>query len=218
MNNFRDDEVVQVQGRSFPVVGGRLRLAHEGNQHLSIKTELVQYELDVLAVVRSTVITDKGEFSGTGVATANRDVRLADALLELAETRAVARALRFAGYGVETCGIEELGDHQVVEPQQHQPLRVIAGRRGGNGTNNSGPGNGNGGGHPGGNGGSQPHRTVATAAQLRAIRTLARQAGTSPENVCKGQYGHGRVEELTVREASNLIAVLKGTPEVVQQA
>jgi hypothetical protein len=218
MNNFRDDEVVTVQGRAFPVVGGRLRLAHEGNQHLTIKTELAQYELDVMAVVRSTVITDKGEFSGTGVATVTRDARLVDALIELAETRAVARALRFAGYGVETCGIEELDDHQVAEPQQHQSLRVIAGRRGGNGTSSSSPGNGNGGGHPGGNGGTQPSRTVATAAQLRAIRTLARQAGTSPEVACKTRYGHGRVEELSVREASGLIDALKGPQESAQQA
>lgn len=208
MNNLRDDEVVTVQGRAFPVVGGRLRLAHEGNQHLTIKTELLQYELDQMAVVRSTVTTEKGEYTGTGVATVARDARLVDALVELAETRAVARALRFAGYGVETCGVEELGDQQVVvpvRPPASRPLRVVPGQRNGSGGGNgSSPGNGNGSGHPGGNGGNgagQPRRTVATAAQLRAIRTLARQAGTSPENICKSRYGHGRVEELTVREA-----------------
>jgi hypothetical protein len=35
---------------------------------------------------------------------------LANALVELAETRAIARALRFAGYGVEYTGFEEMPD------------------------------------------------------------------------------------------------------------
>lgn len=219
MNNFRDDEVVQVQGRAFPIVGGRLRLAHEGNGHLSIKTDVLAHELDQYAVVRCTVTTEKGEYVGTGVATVGRDARLADALLELAETRSIARALRFAGYGVETCGVEELTDQQVIEPEKPQPtrtLRVVGGQRNGNGGGNStspSNGNGNGGnghGHQGnGNGSGQAGRSVATAAQLRAIRTLARQTGTSAEVVCKNQYGHGRVEEISIREASALIDQMK---------
>ena len=219
MNNFRDDEVVQVQGRAFPIVGGRLRLAHEGNGHLSIKTDVLAHELDQYAVVRCTVTTEKGEYIGTGVATVSRDPKLVDALLELAETRSIARALRFAGYGVEMAGIEEVTDQEIIQPQQLQPtrpLRVLGGQRNGNGGGNgsSNPGNGNGNGvHPSnGNGGNGHHaapRTVATAAQLRAIRTLARQTGTSAEAVCKNQYGHGRVEEISIREASALIDQMK---------
>ncbi len=222
MNNFRDDELVTVQGRTFPVVGGRLRLVHEGNEHLAIKTELVKIEVEQVAVVRAMVTTAKGEFTGTGVASAARDARLVDALIELAETRAVARALRFAGYGVETCGVEELtGDlttNHHTGAEEQRALRVVAGgepvaaRQ--QGTSASGqarsgqqepvrqPGNGNGG---NGNRGL----TVATAAQLRAIRTLARQVGTSPEAACTARYGHGRVEAITVREASGLIDGLK---------
>ncbi|MBI2942765.1 MAG: hypothetical protein HYY25_01070 [Candidatus Wallbacteria bacterium] len=220
MNNFRDDELVTVQGRTFPVVGGRLRLVHEANQHLAIKTELVKVEVDQVVVVRATVTAEKGEFTGTGVASAARDARLADALVELAETRAVARALRFAGYGVETCGVEELGDAPVLEthsvPSARQALRVVPGKASGtaSGPGSNGNGKGNGDGHGGnGNGSHVSPRSVATAAQLRAIRTLARQAGTSPEGVCREHYGHTRVEELSVRDASGLIDALKNGRE-----
>ena len=37
-----------------------------------------------------------------------KDRSIAPAILELAETRAIARSLRFAGYGVEYCSAEEI--------------------------------------------------------------------------------------------------------------
>ena len=47
-NGFRDDELVSRrlngQVRVFPVVGGRLRLAHEQNENLSIQTSLVSWD------------------------------------------------------------------------------------------------------------------------------------------------------------------------------
>jgi hypothetical protein len=113
MNNngsgFRSDEIVKIQNRDFVVIGGRLRVVHESYPKLSITTEVLDYVLDQHAVVRARVLTQAGEFTGTGVATAARDPKLADALIELAETRAVARALRFGGVGVECVGFEELG-------------------------------------------------------------------------------------------------------------
>jgi hypothetical protein len=112
---FREDELVtrkmkvngEWQTRTFPVVGGRLRLAHEGNERLSIQTDMVSMDTD-LVVAKATVETEKGRYSGTGTASAQRDQRLADSLVELAETRAIARALRFGGFGVEYCGAEEV--------------------------------------------------------------------------------------------------------------
>lgn len=222
-NKFRDDELVTVQGKAFPVIGGRLRIVHEDNQSVSIRTELVSFELDHHAIVRATVETGKGTYTGTGVATAARDPKLTDALLELAETRAVARSLRYAGIGPECCGAEELGDGAGINHESEngrQQLRVVSGGRvaadAGKDVNRSAAGqreqprpvsHTGGGNGSGGNGGRG--LTVATAAQLRAIRTLARQVGTSPEKVCQRQYGHGRVEGLTVREASALIDKLK---------
>lgn len=40
-SNFRADELVKVQKKQYPVVGGRLRLAHEENKNLSITTEII---------------------------------------------------------------------------------------------------------------------------------------------------------------------------------
>ena len=42
------------------------------------------------------------------MASSERDQEIAPAILELAETRAIARSLRFAGYGVEYCSAEEV--------------------------------------------------------------------------------------------------------------
>jgi hypothetical protein len=111
-NQFREDEIViishidkrtgEVVTRPYPKVGGRLRLAHEKNGSLSISTEIIRYEDDV-AVVRALATTKKGYFNGLGMASLERDQQIAPAILELAETRAIARSLRFAGYGVEYC-------------------------------------------------------------------------------------------------------------------
>jgi len=116
-NQFREDEIVimshvdkrtgEVVTRPYPKVGGRLRLAHEENGSLSISTEIIRYEENV-AVVKAQATTSKGTFNGLGMASLERDQQIAPAILELAETRAIARSLRFAGYGVEYCSAEEV--------------------------------------------------------------------------------------------------------------
>ena len=116
LSNFKSEELVKVQGKTYPVVGGRLRLAHDENKSLTIDTNIVHYG-DDYAVVQAHVKTEKGSFTGLGNASVKRDRVLANAILELAETRAIARALRFAGYGVEYTGFEEVGN----EPKTLQP-------------------------------------------------------------------------------------------------
>ena len=106
-SNFKNEELVKVQGKIFPVVGGRLRLAHEENKSLNIETKVISFDQE-LAVVQALVKTEKGFYNGLGNASVKRDRVLANAILELAETRAIARALRFAGYGVEYTGFEEV--------------------------------------------------------------------------------------------------------------
>ena len=114
-NQFKNDELVKVNGKDYPVVGGRLRLAHDENQKaLSIETSVIKYE-DGIVVIQAKVTTEKGVFNGLGNATVQRDARLKMAILELAETRAIARALRFAGYGVEYTGFEEV-DYDTNKP------------------------------------------------------------------------------------------------------
>jgi hypothetical protein len=125
-SQFRDDELVtrRMNGeeRTFPVVGGRLRLAHEGNERLSITTELVSWD-GKYAVCKSAVTTERGEFSAYGTANTQRDNRLVQSLVELAGTRSVARALRLAGYGVDMTSDEEVsGDNESGPTPQTEPI------------------------------------------------------------------------------------------------
>ena len=104
----------------FPKVGGRLRLAHLQNESLDISTEVFQYD-GVVAVVKAVCTTTKGCFCGMGMASVERDAKIAPAILELAETRSIARALRFAGYGVEYCSAEEVSHLDQEKPSSPPP-------------------------------------------------------------------------------------------------
>ena len=127
-NNFNPGEIVRLERYNkklkknvvteFPVVGGRLRLFHEdlqtfamksadGSTPGSIQCEVIQYKDDV-AVVQATVTISGAKFTGIGMSSKARDTLIYPAILEMAETRAIARALRFAGYGVEYTGAEEM--------------------------------------------------------------------------------------------------------------
>src|SRR5208283_4110861 len=137
-NGFREEELVsrrvkignEWQTKIFPIVAGRLRLAHEENQNLSLQTEMVNWD-GQYAVFKCCAVTGKGQFIGYGTANNQRDERLAESLVELAETRSIARALRFAGYGLEFCGAEEIAHipEGGLEPQRSfakQPAPVFA--------------------------------------------------------------------------------------------
>ena len=127
-NGFREDELVtrkmkvngEWESRTFPVVGGRLRILHENNDHLGIQTEIIRLDND-FAAVKAAVQSKKGKFNGTGTASVQRDAKLADSLVELAETRAIARALRFSGIGVEFTSFEEVAHvGSAAEPEKEQ--------------------------------------------------------------------------------------------------
>jgi hypothetical protein len=70
-NQFRGDEIIILEqfrdGKMvrniYPKIGGRLTLAHEENEQLSISMEIVRYD-EVIAVVRATTTTMKGNFPG----------------------------------------------------------------------------------------------------------------------------------------------------------
>jgi len=124
-NQFNADELIKVGGKSYPVVGGRLRLAHEGNKALSIETNVIYQDSDK-TTVQAKVTTDKGTYNGLGNATVTRDVKLKNAILELAETRAIARALRFAGYGVEFTGFEEMPGEEYKDNVKPSKIQLNA--------------------------------------------------------------------------------------------
>jgi len=133
-NQFRDDEIIILEqlrdGKMvkniFPKIGGRLRLAHEENDQLSITTEIIRYN-ENLAVVKAVTSTNKGSFPGLGMASVERDHSIAPAILELAESRAIARSLRSAGYGSEYCSFEEISH---IENGSTKPPATNEGKEG----------------------------------------------------------------------------------------
>jgi hypothetical protein len=200
------------QTRTFPVVGGRLRILHENNDHLGIQTEIIRLDADFV-VVKAAVESQRGKFNGTGTASGQRDAKLADSLVELAETRAIARALRFGGIGVEYTGAEEVSHVAVADAEKEQsgskqPAPVFA------------EGNGNGkseakapsgapaetGSKPksGGNG-------TATQAQVRALFALSRKANYQEADIGEmlARFEVSRFEDLTRESASQLIGNLQ---------
>lgn len=102
--NKEDQECVS---NVYPKVGGQLRLAHEANDAINIEAKIYQYDKGI-AVVIATVKTMSGQFTGIGMSSVGRVKKIEPAILELAEMRAVARALKFVGYGVEYCRAEEV--------------------------------------------------------------------------------------------------------------
>ena len=181
-STFRNEELVKVQGKTYPVVGGRLRLAHDENKSLSIETSVVQYSNES-TVVQASVRTEKGTFTGLGNASVKRDRVLSNAILELAETRAIARALRFAGYGVEYTGFEEVGDEKNLAPEQHdeQP--------------------------------EEPRKTEgATKAQINTIFSIAKNLNISNNELrelIQDKTGKSFSKDLSKRDASQIINILK---------
>jgi len=135
---FREDEVAIIRhwdkarnewvSNVFPKIGGRLRLAHEQNETITIETEIYKYDENI-AVVIGTCRTAKGSFRGIGMSSVARDQKIAPAILELAETRSIARALRFAGFGVEYCSAEEISHLEMNANEKGnsrpEPMRQI---------------------------------------------------------------------------------------------
>ena len=84
-NQFREDEIIILEQlrdgklvkNIFPKIGGRLRLAHEANEQLSITTEIIKYD-ENLAVVKAVTSTIKGNFPGFGMSSIERDHPIAE--------------------------------------------------------------------------------------------------------------------------------------------
>jgi hypothetical protein len=203
-NGFREDELISRklngQTRVFPVVGGRLRLAHEENQNLNLQTEMVSWD-GQYAIFKCSAVTNKGQFVGYGTANSQRDARLAESLIELAETRSVARALRFAGFGLEFTGAEEVSHVAAAEADKEQnankePVRVFPQGDGESKSEAKPTGNGNG---------------KATQAQCRALYALTKRAQYTDQDIesMLRPMNAATFQELSRESASQLITYLQ---------
>jgi hypothetical protein len=221
-NGFREEELVsrrvkvgnEWETRIFPIVAGRLRLAHEENDALSLKTEMVSWD-GQYAVFKCSAATCKGQFIGYGTANSQRDAKLAESLVELAETRSIARALRFAGYGLEFCGAEEVShvmdtDVPAERNTSKQPHRVFPEGNGGGkpdtAASSCAPGNGK--------EESKPQRCGnghATTAQVRALFALTKRAQYSEADIQSllRPLEVSAFQGLSREDASRLIAYLQ---------
>ncbi len=229
-SGFREDELVtrkikvngQWETRTFPVVGGRLRLAHEQNDNLSLQTKLVSWD-GQYAVFKCCAVTRKGQFVGYGTANSQRDTRLAESLVELAETRSIARALRFAGFGLEFTGAEEVSHVQSTEPETGQstgkesrPVFPVGDGNDKRETKSGGNDNGEAGATNGAKvtEGSKPQsRGIgrATQAQVRALYALGKNTGLSDgdRNNLLSPLNASSFKDLTLEDASRLISRLQ---------
>lgn len=89
--------IVNIKGKPYMTVAGRLEEAQSALKSISITTELVPHV--ELIIVKATVVTPKGTFTGHSAANPAKLIEK-QSPVEVAETSAVGRALGFAGYGV----------------------------------------------------------------------------------------------------------------------
>jgi len=95
-----------IKGKFYVTQAGLLNEAHKKGIK-SIITEMIQFENEKVAVVKSTVtMKDKTIYTGYGDATIT-NTKMKGALLRMAETRATNRALRLAN-NIGVCSVDEL--------------------------------------------------------------------------------------------------------------
>ena len=94
---MKNKNIVILHGKEYMTVAGRIELAHEKEEKLSIVTELLP--LPNAIVVKATVTTSKGVFTGISYANFSKAIEKVSPY-EVAETSAVGRALGFAGFGL----------------------------------------------------------------------------------------------------------------------
>lgn len=108
MKNERGEVVGEVDAVTFK---GLLSLAHDEGVR-EVQTKLLQIPDEGngrTAIVHATVLTRRGSFTGIGDASPqNVNRRIAPHVIRMAETRAIARALRVA-VNIGEVSIEELG-------------------------------------------------------------------------------------------------------------
>ena len=120
MSRVPKEFIKSLQGKDFVLMGGLLELAHQDGLNYT-STDILQFpsqDNGNTTIVRAIVRTGKGEFSGIGDASPasvpNKSIAVHS--IRMAETRALARALRVAT-NVSMTAFEELGG-DIEEPKK----------------------------------------------------------------------------------------------------
>ncbi len=109
--------ITRIHGRDYTTLAGLLQRAHEeGLSSVQTKVVTLPYENpDGVAIVQATVKTSKGTFEATGDASTNNvGEGIQVHLVRMAETRAIARALRWATNSASTAEEEIDPTHPVA--------------------------------------------------------------------------------------------------------
>jgi hypothetical protein len=209
IKNERGEVVGHVEAISLK---GLLAIAHDEGLN-AITTEVVQLPTEDngrVAVVRAIAETRKGRFSGIGDANpTNVNRRIAPHILRMAESRAVARALRLA-VNIGEVAVEELVEDFAADASGRSPTPPV--EKTPTVASQSGPArrsNGN-----GGNGaGTSNSPTLdtgdrVTTKQVAAIHAACRRLGVEREDLhglVSDRYGKLDIHGLSKTEASALL-------------
>lgn len=88
--------IVNIHGKDYMTVAGRVEQAHKECTSLSISTEIISHDP---ILIKATVVTNKGTFTGYSANYAKGMIEK-QSPYEVCETSAIGRALGFAGFGI----------------------------------------------------------------------------------------------------------------------
>ena len=196
------NHIVILGDRPYVTREGLLYYARKSGELTSIRVELLERGKGY-CIVKATVYTkDGGIFEALGDASESNTNRMVSPhLIRMAETRAINRALREA-FPIGLCSYEELSETDVSEREEGgapgKPAKVEGSSQGKNKTNGS--------------------EKMISDSQLKYIWRLAKEVweGVPQEEIdatlhelVEREFGKQSLKELTSREASQLIDILK---------
>ena len=114
----KGNHVCRLQGKEFVLLSGLLTLAHENGLE-SLESTMIEHDpANNAAVFRCLATGGRGSFSGHGDASpANLSRNMIPSYIRMAETRSIARSLRFY-LGIGMCARDELpGTDRNQEPE-----------------------------------------------------------------------------------------------------
>ncbi|MBI4733878.1 MAG: hypothetical protein HY779_03540 [Rubrobacteridae bacterium] len=116
--------IKKIQGKDFVLFEGLLEMAH-GEGLKRVETQLLQIPRDdngMLAIVSAVVETEKGVFSALGDASpGSAEPPMRPHLVRLADTRAIARAMRIA-VNVGMTAVEEMNVSNNDQETEHETV------------------------------------------------------------------------------------------------
>ncbi len=189
--------VVNLKGKQFVTYEGLLDVAHKEGL-ISIEVDLLQIptkENNMTAIAKATAKTKEKTFTDIGDASPKSvNSQIQSHIIRMASTRAKARALRDLT-NIGMTALEELGEDEVIavtnNPDNNEKANTTQINK--------------------------PTGDLATEQQLKYIHKLMQQKNYSVEQITKyikERYGKSNSQELTKKEASEIIQMLNRLNEV----